>query len=297
MSTVRVSLTPAKGRGLAELIVEDDSPNGFVMLDHAYTLFANSIKKSDPALRGRFNFGEKLVLALCKTASIATTTGTVEFTETGRSVNKRQRREVGTAFRAIVMMTHEEIAEAVAAVKSYIVPAAVRTFINEELIETRRPVGACEATLPTEEADEDGVLRRKTRKTVVSVFERTEGLPARLFEMGIPVAELANDKFDVDIGQKVPLTLERDGVSPAYLRLVRGAVLNATRDRLTSEEAAGSWANDGNGVRSHHRAFRGGSCHLRSERRGGCAPGCCRWHDSHSTRRVFEGRMGSHQEG
>jgi hypothetical protein len=63
--------------------------------------------------------------------------------------------------------------------------------------------------------------------------------------MGIPVAELENDKFDVDIGQKVPLTLERDGVSPGYLRLVRGAVLNATRDRLTSEVASGSWANDG----------------------------------------------------
>jgi hypothetical protein len=245
VSTVKVSLTPANGRGLAELVVEDDCPTGFITLAHAYTLFAPSVKKHDPELRGRFNLGDKLVLSLCKTARISTTTGTVEFTETGRKVNKRRRRERGTEFRATIAMTHEEVAEAVAAVKTYIVPAAVRTFINEELIEPRQPIGRCDATLPTEEADADGVLRRRMRKTVVSVFERTPGLPARLFEMGIPVAEIENDTFDVDIAQKVPVTLERDGVRPGYLRLIRGAVLDVTKDRLTRAEAALPWVDEG----------------------------------------------------
>ena len=36
-------------------------------------------KKTDAAKRGRFNLGEKLVLALAKTALIETTTGSVQF--------------------------------------------------------------------------------------------------------------------------------------------------------------------------------------------------------------------------
>src|SRR5947199_7383214 len=46
------------------LTVEDDSPDGFKDLAHAYTLFAPSYKKSDPSKRGRFNFGEKWVIAI-----------------------------------------------------------------------------------------------------------------------------------------------------------------------------------------------------------------------------------------
>src|SRR5438094_2612222 len=61
------------------LTVEDDSPEGFKDLSHAYTLFAPSYKKSDPTKRGRFNFGEKWVIAMCDPATISTTTGTVIF--------------------------------------------------------------------------------------------------------------------------------------------------------------------------------------------------------------------------
>ena len=43
--------------------VEDNDPEGFADLAHAYTLFAESDKKSDAKKRGRFNIGEKLVLA------------------------------------------------------------------------------------------------------------------------------------------------------------------------------------------------------------------------------------------
>src|SRR5690348_10305169 len=53
------------GNGHAELIVEDNSPEGFKDLAHAFTLFAESDKKGNAEKRGRFNLGEKLVLALC----------------------------------------------------------------------------------------------------------------------------------------------------------------------------------------------------------------------------------------
>jgi hypothetical protein len=52
------------------------------------------------------------------------------------------------------------------------------------------------------------------------------------------------DRWHVNVGQKLPLNLERDNVSPAYLRDVRVAVANATRDLLTVEDANASWGRD-----------------------------------------------------
>lgn len=62
----KVSVTlEYRGRNKALLAVEDDAPEGFKDLSHAFTLFADSTKKSNPEQRGRFNLGEKLVLAIC----------------------------------------------------------------------------------------------------------------------------------------------------------------------------------------------------------------------------------------
>src|SRR5690242_10340310 len=65
VTTVSVTLDPVPSRSAARLVVEDDAPEGFADLTHAYTLFAASSKKHDATQRGRFNLGEKLVLALC----------------------------------------------------------------------------------------------------------------------------------------------------------------------------------------------------------------------------------------
>lgn len=72
---VRVKVEPIPGRPLATLYVEDDHPEGFKNMAHAFTLFAESEKKGDPSKRGRFNLGEKLVLALCERAEIISTKG------------------------------------------------------------------------------------------------------------------------------------------------------------------------------------------------------------------------------
>lgn len=64
-----------RGRNRALLVVEDDAPEGFQNLSHAFTLFAESVKKANPEQRGRFNLGEKLVLALCDEVTIQTTQG------------------------------------------------------------------------------------------------------------------------------------------------------------------------------------------------------------------------------
>src|SRR5688500_10540905 len=57
------------GAGRAyRLYIDDDDPTGFTDIVHAYTLFAPSEKKSDPAKSGMFNLGEKLVVAACREA-------------------------------------------------------------------------------------------------------------------------------------------------------------------------------------------------------------------------------------
>ena len=56
-----------------------------------------------------------------------------------------------------------------------------------------------------------------------------------MFELGIPVVE-TEDRFHVDIQQKVPLNRDRDNVTPGYLRDVRTAVLNATAHMLDGDD-------------------------------------------------------------
>src|SRR5947208_3856624 len=54
VTKVTVSLEH-QGRNKAMLVVEDDAPDGFKDLSHAFTLFASSSKKTNPEQRGRFN--------------------------------------------------------------------------------------------------------------------------------------------------------------------------------------------------------------------------------------------------
>jgi len=242
-TSVSLTLEPVPGRPLADLVIVDDSPTGFADISHAFTLFGESVKRSDPTLRGRFNLGEKMVLALCDRAEITSTTGRVVFEGDSRREFPRTRRPSGTEFRALVRMTRAEINAALGMAAGFIAPPGIVTVINGETLAPRRPLRTFDWRLETEIADEGGVLRRGTRKTSVSVYEPLPGRPARIYELGIPIVE-TGDRYDVDIGQKVPLSLERDSVTPGYLRDVRVGVLNHVADLVTGEEAAGPWVGD-----------------------------------------------------
>src|SRR6516165_10956692 len=68
VSQIAVTLALVPGQELADLTVEDDAPEGFRDLTHAYTLFAESYKRGNPEQRGQYNLGEKMVLAVCEQA-------------------------------------------------------------------------------------------------------------------------------------------------------------------------------------------------------------------------------------
>jgi hypothetical protein len=240
VTEVCIQVEPVRGRALARLVVEDDDPAGFSDLAHAYTLFAESEKKSQPHKRGRFNLGEKLVLAMCAEASIETTTGTVVFDEAGRRHYPRRKRERGSKFEGLLRMTRDELSDVENAVQLLIPPSRIRTTFNEVELLPRTPIAVIEATLPTELADGEGYLRATRRRTFARVHEAVEGESARLFELGIPVVE-TDDQWDVDIQQKIPLNTDRDNVTPAYLREVRALVLNHMHAHLDEKTARDGW--------------------------------------------------------
>lgn len=237
-SVTRIDISfPPPRRGLSELRVTDDSPTGFRNLADAYTLFAESYKKSDPERRGLWNAGEKLVLSLCNHASIETTTGRVEFGPGGRRVS-RKKRATGSEFRGEVPLTLEEWKDVRDKVRMLI--PTVPTFFNGEEIPFRTPVLSWNAVLPTVKSDSEGNVRTTTRKTSISVYAPEDGETPMLYEMGIPVVEIGC-KYHVSIGQKVLLNIERNNVTPSYLKSVLVEVLNHTAGNLEAGDANTDW--------------------------------------------------------
>jgi len=243
MSRVDLSLKPIPGKPQAELQVIDDSPEGFRDLRDAFTLFAPSYKKGDPRKRGRFNLGEKLLLAISVFANITSTKGTVTFGDNGRVETPSAKRPRGTCLLAHLKMTRAEVAEALILARRLIPPKGVVTTINGEEIPHRDPVGEGTESLTTEIADEEGVLRRVERKTTVQVYETLPGEPPTIYEMGIPVVE-HDGRWHVDVQQKVPLDLERGNVTPAYLRKIRTLLLNEMAGKLTKDECSQPWVRE-----------------------------------------------------
>src|SRR5688572_13906887 len=96
VSQINIALEHVE-RQTYRILAEDDDPEGFHDLSHAYTLFAPSKKKIDPEKGGIFNLGEKLVIAICNTATILTTKGGVKFDKDGRH-HLRSKRDVGSSF-------------------------------------------------------------------------------------------------------------------------------------------------------------------------------------------------------
>lgn len=228
------------------LIVEDDDSDGFANLSHAYTLFAESGKKGDAEKRGRFNLGEKLVLAMCIQASIESTTGTIVFHKDGsRTENRRNKTRFGSRFEGEINLTRAEYDEIRDTVFTLLCPPGCMTTFNEIEIPLLTPMARFEATLPTVIGDD---LRPSKRKCLVEVYmpqykQSMVSDKAMVYEMGIPVVE-SGDKYHYNVLQKVPLTLDRTNVTPAFLRAVREAVAQEMLHDLDAEDANASWVRE-----------------------------------------------------
>ncbi|HEY3855644.1 MAG TPA: hypothetical protein VGO67_14740 [Verrucomicrobiae bacterium] len=168
VTKVNVSLE-YQGCNRARLVVEDDAPEGFKDLSHAFTLFAASAKKTNPEQRGRFNLGEKLVLAISDKVTICTTHGTIRFDARGRH-RLRSRQSAGSRIECQLRLTPDECRAVAAQARKLIPPERIATLFNTELLTPRLPVKTITATLPTEVSSNDGLLRRAQRETVIRLY-------------------------------------------------------------------------------------------------------------------------------
>lgn len=241
---VEMKLEKIPGTPKARFYVIDDDPEGFRNFSHAWTMFAESVKKGDPTKRGLFNMGEKLVLALCYTASIKTTKGTVEFNDEGRQEYPRRKTEKGSVFEGVMRLNQEEYDECCSFALKLIPPVGVNVFFNGQKLQHRTPLSTFDATLDTTKANEEtGVVSKSRRKTEVRVYEPLPDETPSIYEMGIPVVE-TGDKWHVDIQQRVPLNMNRDNITPAFLKEVRTLVVNHMHDKLTKEDANSTFVNE-----------------------------------------------------
>jgi hypothetical protein len=237
---VTVTLSRPKN-GRSTLTCVDNAEGGFADLTHAHTLFAESDKKDKATKRGRFSAGDKYVLAMMRQATVTSTTGQIVFQSNGhRKTNEDKRTETGSEFKGVLNMTEEDYDDIMGKI-GYIIPP-VPTFVNGQQVAPRTPVHSFKVRLPTEIADDAGILRSRKRETTVNLYALRDGETAHLYEMGIPVVPIdENLKWHVDIGQKVPLNIERDNVTPSYLRDIYTAIASEKIDEVAEEDASAPW--------------------------------------------------------
>jgi hypothetical protein len=239
---VSVTMKMLPGRPACQIMVEDDCPEGFQDLTSVYTMFKDSKKAGDPEKRGRFELGEKLVLALALEAEIISTKGSVVIKENER-FSTRNKLQKGTIFNGSFKMTRAEFEEVEKDILQVLPPAGIQTTFNGQVLESRAPLHTFETTLQTIRADEDGNLSPTMRKTKVEVYEVKDGETAHIYEMGLPVVE-TSDKWHYNVCQRVPVNWERNNVPPSYKKTLRVEVLNAMHSRLSKEEASSAWVAD-----------------------------------------------------
>ncbi|MDP1794938.1 MAG: hypothetical protein Q8K63_12465, partial [Acidimicrobiales bacterium] len=139
-------------------------------------------------------------------------------------------------------MTKDHVAETVDEMHRVIVPEGIDLIVNDIKVEARVPIHEFECSLPTWKETSDG-FRQTERRTTVRVYEPLVGRESTIFELGIPVVSI-DSTFDVDVLQKVPLNMDRDNVTPAYLRKIRAEVANAMAERLTPDDASRVWVTE-----------------------------------------------------
>ncbi len=234
---IQFQLDPVEGKPRARLTVRDDSPDGFRDLADSYRMFRTSYKLKNPEQRGRFNLGEKLLLAVAHRARIVTTTGSVIFSEKGRTTG-RTKTDVGSVLQAELRMTRNEIKEALDFALTMIPPPGKRTVINGKTLPSRTYLAQDEHRLETEIEGENGAFSYSRRLTQVRTYKPLEGETPHLYEMGIPVDEI-DCAWHVEVMQKVPLSIDRSSVRFGYLdRAARIATEIMAKEKMLTEDDA-----------------------------------------------------------
>jgi len=225
---------------LTYLACKDDSRLGFADLQSARTFFRRTSKRRNPAARGRFNLGEKEILSVARWARIVTTSGTLVFDGDGHvKSDPESKTDRGTTIELVIPWGEAERQEIVTKLRSFLPPRLKALSVNGEPVPHRKPGHEIKCSLETVLEDESG-LRPTTRRTRVHVHKAT-GAGGCVYELGVPVVELADCPYLIDVQQKVPVSPNRDTLRPAYLKDLLAEVLNHVAEDLTEENVSATW--------------------------------------------------------
>ena len=236
----RCDVTIAAGPdGATVVTVEDDGP-GFADISHAWTLMAETAKRGDPTKRGRFNLGEKEIIAVALCAEIETAGTTVSFPAEGGRRTEPNSRDRGTRVSVTMPWNEEQAAELCTRLQRFR-PTDCRLWVNGREVARRKPLACREATLRTLILHGPGLPISDTkRKTRIDVLERSDADSGWIYEMGIPI-QATTLPYDVDVQQKVPMPPNRNTVSAAYLQDVMTETLNAMHEAMPAEWFSENW--------------------------------------------------------
>jgi hypothetical protein len=178
---------------------------------------------------------------MCESARVTSTTGQIIFQSNGKRTETDIITAAGTEFQGVLEMNEAEWVEVERQVKLLLPP--IKTSYNGVEVLARKPLKSFEEILPTEVANDRGVLTPRRRKTEVRIYDPQVGETPMIYECGIPVVEMEG-KYHVSVEQKIPLNTERDNVTPSYLRTLHTIVAGQTFDMLTHEDTNKTWVRE-----------------------------------------------------
>jgi len=222
-------------RQILTITVEDDSPQGFRHIAHAYTLYADTYKRRDPTKRGRFNLGEKQVIAICLNATVETTKGTIMFNDEGRQEYPNKKRNKGSKITIMIRATVNDYNELREHAKKLLVPNDIIYTVDGVEVKPKKIFKSFKAKMLTDILDGE-VFKVQTRETKINLIESMG--QSYVYEMGIPIVK-TDCPWHIDVQQKVQLNIDRDNILPSYLQDLYAEVLNAAYDKV--EEPSALW--------------------------------------------------------
>lgn len=223
----------------AYISVYDDGP-GFADIADAWTLMKHTGKRLNPEVRGRFNIGEKEILAVAQEARITTAGKVIDFPKGGgRHVRKDPKDMKGTLVEVWITWGTKQVKEVATKLSQMLPPPGIEYLVNGFLVEPQAPYKVTEAVLDTVLQAMPGEPIRTTRRLAkVELYRNPNGDPSRLFEMGVPVQDIACP-YSVNVLQKIPLPPNRDVAKASYLQDIYTIVLNEVADEV--QDAAAAW--------------------------------------------------------
>jgi uncharacterized protein (DUF2384 family) len=224
-----------------------DNGKGFRSIKDVFTLFRNSYKRKNVQQRGRFNLGEKEVMAVAIDGFIRSRDWKVEFYANKRRETKKLDDNHGTTVQARFDWDGSELGKIEKQLHKLIVPKEQTLKINEILVEKKPIARTVKGKLWTIVEDEKSLkMVRRLMETKVDVYEKDEDEVAWIFEMGIPVQSLEKNlkvQWHIDVQQKIPLEIKRDVVSDSYLIDIYALLANKCFDLVPKESAGAKWIN------------------------------------------------------